>query len=116
MKNTQKDRESIETTLKRIGACGMGYPSSGLHCIRPKGHDSPISRCFALVEETEGNVWGVWMDQDGKTWTQSLTQFPTDIVVSKPLVKSIKRNNLLDQKGSPIPDRRGAIAHTKAKS
>ena len=107
--------ESIEEKLKRLGACGMGYPSMGLPCIRPKGHN-PFNHCFALVEETDGEVWGVYMMQDDMNWVSSPTQFPNDIVVSKPLVKRIKRKTPLDPNGNPIPDRRGAIAHTKAKS
>lgn len=106
--DNRNNPESIEEKLERLGACGMGYPSLGLPCIRPKGHSNPISQCFALVETNDSNVWGVYMDQDSKTWTQALTQFPTDLVVSKPLMK----REIIEQ----IPDRKAAIAHTKALS
>lgn len=92
--------------LERIGACGDGYPSLGMPCVRPKGH-SPFVDCFALVETIEGKVWGVYMQQDGKDWIDDKTRFPTDLVVSTPLFKEKMKEQ--------ITDRKGAIAHTKRK-
>ena len=99
--------ESMEEKLDRLGACGMSHPNLDLRCLRPKGHKYHIIECFSLIE-LHGFTKGVWMRQDGKDWVSDPTQFPTDLVVSKPLMKS----EIVEQ----IPDRRAAIAHTKALS
>lgn len=57
-------------------ACGMGYPSLGLPCVRPPDHG--FSDCFALKRK-DGRLWGVYMQQDGKDWVSDPTQWPDDI-------------------------------------
>ena len=116
MSDNRDHRESMEERLERIGACGMGYPSLGLPCVRPKDHlenipkfhSSPVSDCFALVKKDDGTVWGVYMQQDDKAWTDDQTQWPTDIRISTPLFQQ--------KLEEPVPDRRAAIAHTRAMS
>ena len=62
--------------------CGMGYPGLGLVCIRPKGH-SPWLYCFAKTER-EAKIWGVFMQQDGKDWTDDPMDWPGDLVEPTP--------------------------------
>jgi len=92
-----------EKDLIEAEACGMGYPDLGLPCVRPKDHPG-IQDCFALTER-DGVTWGVFMRQDSKDWISDVTLWPTDIVISTPIVEPVL----------PKTDRRGAIAHTKAK-
>ncbi len=101
------DKETQEEMLDRIGACGMGYPSLGLPCVRPKGHDSPVSDCFAMVEELDGTVRGVYMLQDEKIWVDDPRKFPSELVVKHPIFKR--------KKAEPRADRRAAIEHTRRK-
>ncbi len=101
-------KEDIEEKLERLGACGMGYPSLGLPCVRPAGHGNPVSICFAIVKDTNGDVAGVWMTQDSKEWVTDVSQFPTDLVISTPL---------FEQKvEEAMPDRRGLVKHSRGKS
>ena len=101
-------KESVEEKLERLGACGMGYPSLGLPCVRPVGHDNPASICFAIVKDTNGDVAGVWMTQDSKEWVTDISQFPKDLVISTPL---------FEQKvEEAMPDRRGLVEHSRGKS
>lgn len=55
--------------------CGMGYPSQGLPCVRPKGHDWPLSPCFAITSDGKG----VYLYQDGKEWCKSQKEWPEDV-------------------------------------
>ena len=105
--DNRQHKESMEEKLERLGACGNGYPSLGLPCMRPKDHN-PFIDCFALVEGIDGKVQGVYMQQDGKDLVDDPTLFPTDLVISKPFMKRKMEHAL--------PDRRAAIAHTKAKA
>jgi hypothetical protein len=102
--------ESMEEKLERLGACGMGYPSLGMPCVRPKGHDSPVSTCFALVKHTGAtdDVIGVFMTQDSKDWTTDRAQWPTDLVVLRPLFE--------EKVEEIVPDRRGLVEHSRGKS
>ena len=104
----REDRESVWEKLERLGACGMGYPSEGLPCIRPTGHDSPVSMCFALIRNRQGEMVGCYMAQDSKEWVRNHADFPTDIVISTPLFS----DSLKEAK----PDRRGLVAHSRGKS
>ena len=101
-------KETTKEKLERLGACGMGYPSEGLPCIRPKGHSSPVSDCFAIFRNQQGEVLGCYMTQDGKEWIRNPTYFPTDIVISTPLFSSSPREE--------VPDRRGLVAHSRGKT
>ena len=83
--------------------CGGGYPSIGLSCIRPKGHQSPVSDCFAV---SDGH--GVYMQQDGRDWVgPDRTRWPDDVLIEPEP----------EPEPEPMPhsDRRAAIAATKAK-
>lgn len=83
--------------------CGCGYPSLGLPCIRPKGHQSPVSDCFAVKD---GH--GVYMQQDGKDWVgPDRTRWPDDVLIDPEP----------EPESEPMPpaNRRAAIAATKAK-
>jgi hypothetical protein len=104
------DKENIAEKLERLGACGMGYPSEGLPCILPKGHDSPVSMCFAMIRNRQGERVGCLMVQDGKEWVFDESLFPTDIVTSTPLY----HDGMSD--GRSVPDRRGLVAHSRGKS
>lgn len=114
MSDNRNHKESVEEKLERLGACGMGYPSQGLPCVRPKDHSNPISDCFALLEKPDGKVWGVYMQQDGKEWVDDQTQFPTDLVISTPLFKE-RTTYRLPGEDDALPDRRGLVAHSKGK-
>lgn len=94
--NWQEHREE----LQKLGACCKGYPNMGLPCLRPNDH-SPFDDCFSL-KERDGVLYGVFMVQDGKEWVADQKKWPKDLVVK--------------DKPWPNIDRRGAIAHTKAKS
>ena len=100
-------KETTKEKLERLGACGMGYPSEGLPCIRPTGHN-PLLECFALVKNTKGEVAGVWMTQDSKEWTTNATEFPADILIRTPLYEK-KAEEI-------VCDRRGLVAHSRGKS
>ncbi len=106
--NFREDRETIQEKLERLDACGMGYPSEGLPCIRPNGHSNPVSNCFALIRNRQGETVGCYMQQDGKEWVTDPTQFPPDLVITVPLF----RDAVVEQ----VPDRRGLVAHSKGKS
>lgn len=97
----------------RLEKCGSGYPSAGLPCIRVKGHQSPVSDCFAVKD---GH--GVYMQQDGKDWVgPDRTRWPDDELYTRDEPKSPLY--LLTQEEFEtdiIPDRRAAIAATKAKN
>jgi hypothetical protein len=95
----------MKEKLKRLGACGMGYPSLGMPCVRRRGHDSPVSICFAVVKNTNGDVAGVWMTQDSKEWVSDQSQWPTDLVISTPIFEQ--------KMEEALPDRRGLVAHSK---
>ena len=57
--------------------CGMGYPTMGLPCIRPKGHKDAVSDCFAVKDGQ-----GVYMQQDGKDWVGGdRTKWPDDAII-----------------------------------
>jgi len=87
--------------------CGSGYPSLGLPCIRPKGHQSPISDCFAVKDGQ-----GVYMQQDGKDWVGAdTTRWPDDVIIADKLVLLTQE----EWESDPVPDRRAAIEATKAK-
>ncbi len=101
-------KESAEEKLERLSACGMGYPTLGLPCVRRRGHDSPVSICFAIVKNTDGDVAGVWMTQDSKEWVTDISQFPKDLVISTPIFEQ--------KMEEAMPDRRGLVAHSKGKS
>ncbi len=112
-------KESTEEKLERLGACGMGYPDLGLPCIRPVGHDGPLSDCFALVKNSFGETVGCYMQQDGKDWITDQSQFPTDLVISTPLVSLATRPNVCstsEKMEEIVPDRRGLVAHSRGKS
>jgi len=84
--------------------CGSGYPSAGLPCIRPKGHQSPVSDCFAV---SDGH--GVYMQQDGRDWVgPDRTRWPDDVLIDPEP----------EPEAEPLPpaNRRAAIAATKAKN
>jgi hypothetical protein len=104
-------KEIIKKKLERLGACGMGYPSEGLPCIRPAGHDNPESTCFAMIRNRQGAKVGCFMVQDGKEWITDESKFPTDIVVSTPLYHDGMREEV-----QAVPDRRGLVAHSRGKS
>ncbi len=108
MKDYTAFKESVEEKLERIGACGMGYPRLGMPCVRPKGHDNPVSICFAIVKNTNGDVAGIWMTQDSKEWVTDVAQWPTDIVISTPFFEQ--------KMEEAVTDRRGLVAHSKGKS
>ena len=82
----------------------MGYPSMGLPCIRPHGHQShSMSDCFAVSTQSGK---GVYMQQDGKDWVGTdRADWPDDVLI-KP--EEFETDII-------IPDRRAAIAATKAK-
>ena len=107
MKDFTAFKESMEEKLERLGACGMGYPSEGLPCIRPTGHN-PILECFAMIRNRQGEKVGCFMLQDGKEWVTDESIFPTDIVVSTPLFH--------DGLKESVPDRRGLVAHSRSKA
>lgn len=101
-------KESISEKLGRLGACGLGYPALGMPCVRPAGHDNPVSICFAIVKNTNGEVAGIWMTQDSKEWVTDQSQWPKDLVISTPI---------FEQKMEEMAtDRRGLVAHSKGKS
>ncbi len=101
----QSPHKDVEkSTSTEIETCGMGYPSLGLPCVRPKGH-SGIQDCFAITEK-DGVPWGVFMRQDSKDWVMDMTLWPKDY----------KASALIVEPALPKTDRRGAIAHTKAKN
>jgi hypothetical protein len=107
MSDYRNHKESMNEKLERLGACGDGYPSEGLPCVRPVGH-SPFLDCFALIRNRQGETVGCYMQQDGKEWIRNHADFPTDIVVSSPLFH--------DGISEVVPDRRGLVAHSKGKS
>ena len=86
--------------------CGMGYPSLGLPCIRPAGHASPLSVCFAVTVQNN-ELWGVWMYQDGKEWVADSKHWPDDLLLQKAPPGA--------EPPEPKVDRRAAVAATKAK-
>lgn len=57
--------------------CGMGYPTLGLPCVRPRGHNSPTSICFAVI-----NNQGVFMYQDEKVWVPK-DEWPKDAILKE---------------------------------
>ena len=107
MSDFQKHKESVRDKLERLGACGGGYPSEGLPCIRPTGHN-PILECFALIRNRQGEKMGCFMLQDGKEWVTDETIFPVDIVTSTPLYSDSLRE--------VVPDRRGLVEHSRSKT
>ena len=106
MSDYREDRETVGEKLERLGACGDGYPSEGLPCIRSAGH-SPIMEHFALLRNRQGEIVGCYMAQDGKEWVRNQADFPTDLVVTVPLF----RDEMVEK-----PDRRGLVAHSRGKS
>ncbi len=83
-----------------------------LHAVRQINGDLRID------DEDEGPMMTI---QFFDTWATTLTDEDKDEILGAALVQVTKimteREDkiLLDQNGSLIPDRRGAIAHTKAK-
>ncbi len=101
-------KEDIEEKLERLGACGMGYPSEGLPCVRPKDHDGPLNDCFAVTRNEKGEIAGCFMGQDYKSWVTDISRFPKDLVVSTPFFEQ--------KMEEAVPDRRGLVAHSRGKS
>ena len=57
--------------------CGMGYPASGLACIRPAGHASGTSVCFCLADGA-----GAFLYQDEIVFIDNPDEWPEDIILS----------------------------------
>lgn len=75
--------------------------STTLPCIRPKGHASPVSPCFAIAR----NGQGVYLPpSSGKDWCEDKNQWPEDIL---PYEEPIDLGEVVD--------RRAAVESTKAK-
>jgi hypothetical protein len=68
-----KDNKTRKTHEK----CGLGYPSSGLACIRPAGHISPTSICFSLADGA-----GVFLYQNETHFVDHSDEWPKDIILS----------------------------------
>ena len=90
-----------ETTEK----CGMGYPTSGLSCIRPAGHASPTSICFCLADGA-----GVYLYQDETVFVDHPDEWPLDIILGK-----IERHEATAKPNPLGTSRRQAIEAQKAR-